>query len=171
MPVTGHGDLFDRAAVHIRPVDTIYDIGAGIRPQPFFKAARHVCIEPHDEYAEWLEQHDYPVLRRTAFAALPLAPPVETIFLLDVIEHMPKLVGLDVIKMAHARATRQIVVFTPLGFNEQSYGAGEKDRWGMNGGYWQTHRSGWEPEDFPGWTIIEDPAFHGSFGAFFAIHG
>ena len=152
-------------------MNTIYDVGAGIRPQPFFKPKRHLCVEPHREYAEWLADAGYPVAQVTARQWFSACEPVDSIFLLDVIEHMDKTEGREVLDLAKSKAREQIVVFTPLGFVEQSYVEGDKDRWGMNGGFWQTHRSGWMPEEFPGWRVLADPYFHGADGAFFAIFG
>jgi hypothetical protein len=74
-----------------------------------------------------------------------------------------------------------VVVFTPLGFYRQHYLSGDIDRWGMSGTHWQTHRSGWLPEDFaPNWHIVACADFHlvdehdeplaVPFGAFCAIH-
>ena len=53
-------------------------------------------------------------------------------------------------------------MFTPWGFFPQSYGPDEDvDRWGMGGTHWQTHRSGWLPEDFgDGWLIVGCEDFH-----------
>lgn len=159
------------AAAAIRRTSTVVDIGSGIRPQPFFEAERHLCIEPHGEYCEWLRANGYKVVQGTAQAVLPILPSVETIFLLDVIEHINKVEGLEVLRLARARA-EQVVVFTPLGFIEQSYKTGQRDAWGMNGGQWQTHRSGWQPDEFPGWEVLLDAGFHGERGgAFFAIWG
>jgi hypothetical protein len=72
----------------------------------------------------------------------------EQILLLDVVEHMDRAVGELVIDLAKERATRQIVVYTPIGFKSQI-----SDAWGLGGDTWQRHRSGWTPEDFRGWTI------------------
>lgn len=163
--------LFEQAGALIRVVDSILDVGAGIRPQPFFKAKHHLCIEPHGEYVAWLNANGYPVKQKTAAEYLRDCEPVDSIFLLDVIEHMEKVHGSAVIEMAKAKARHQVIIFTPIGFVPQSCEEGDKDRWGMNGGFWQTHRSGWTPDEFPGWCVLADPHFHGADGAFFAIFG
>ncbi len=72
------------------------------------------------------------------------------IYLLDAIEHMTRPAGELVLKLAKALGPKQIVVFTPKGFLPQ-----EGDAWGLGGEEWQRHRSGWKPEDFPGWYIEE----------------
>jgi hypothetical protein len=152
----------------VRPVDVILDIGAGIRPQQIIKAKRHICIEPHHEYASWLRNNGYEVIERNALEALSDVEPVESIFLLDVIEHLEKSDGQNLLRAAMKKATQQIVVFTPLGFQKQEYAEGEKDAWGMNGTHWQTHRSGWVPDEFHGWKIHEGVE---ACPAFFAVWG
>ncbi len=166
--MTERNRFFDEIARHIRRAQRICDIGPGIRPQPFYRADYHLCIEPHEEYANWLKDKGYPVLMGTACEWLPRIEPVDVVYMLDVIEHMDKDEGAEALKLARSKA-EQVVVFTPLGFHEQSYKAGEKDAWGMNGTHWQTHRSGWMPDDFPGASIYVDPTFHGNYGALFAI--
>ena len=162
--------LFDEVARHIKPSQRICDVGPGIRPQPFYRADFHLCIEPHEEYQNWLREKGYPVLPGTARDWLPGIDEVGVVYMLDVIEHMDKEEGLECVGLAR-RKGEQVVIFTPLGFHEQAYREGEKDAWGMNGTHWQTHRSGWMPEDFPGAAIYADANFHGHYGAFFAIYG
>jgi len=157
--------LFDDAAPHIVLGSRIVDVGPGIRPQPFYRAATHLCIEPHPEYCEWLRARGYPVLEGTALDILPTVTPCDVVFMLDVIEHMEKAEGAECLRVAREKA-RQVVVYTPNGFHEQSYKEGEKDAWGMNGTHWQTHRSGWTPEEFPGAKILaESHAFFAIFTA------
>lgn len=163
--------LFEDAAQHIKKAERIADIGPGIRPQPFYTAKEHICVEPHGEYADWLEAQGYPVVRKTAREALREMDRVGVIFMLDVIEHMDKEEGVECLRLSLEKAD-QVVVFTPLGFHEQSYKDGDRDAWGMNGTHWQTHRSGWTPDDFPGARIFVNPVFHhGAYGAFFALLG
>jgi hypothetical protein len=83
------------------------------------------------------------------------------VFALDFIEHLEKQDGVRMLREAQRVARRQIVVYTPLGFFPQSYDDPHKtDRWGMDGGYWQTHRSGWDYDDFgPEWEFICSPDF------------
>lgn len=166
--MTRGNSFFDDMARHIRRAPRICDIGPGIRPQPFYRADSHLCIEPHEEYANWLRDKGYDVLLGTALEMLPIITPVEVVYMLDVIEHMDKEEGFEALRLARSKS-HQVVIFTPLGFHEQSYKPGDKDAWGMNGTHWQTHRSGWTPDDFPGARIHVDPTFHGEYGAFFAI--
>lgn len=157
-------DLFEQARRAVRHGGMVLDVGAGIRPQSVVRADETACIEPHGPYADRLEAQGYSVIRRTAVEALADSANVDTVVLLDVIEHMDKPEGLRVLQLARQIAM-QVVVFTPIGFIPQ-----EGDAWGMGGEHWQKHRSGWLPEEFEGWTILEDNGFHRDRGgAFFAI--
>lgn len=137
--------------VGIEPVDTIIDIGPGIAPVQFFETKKHICIEPYWRYAEILEAHGYEVILSDAYDALPEVEQVDSIFLLDVIEHMEKPVGQAVLEMCKKKVKKQIVVFTPNGFKEQT-----TDQWNLGGEYWQFHRSGWTRDDFSDWRVIQD---------------
>jgi len=127
----------------------VLDIGAGIRPMNWYQPKfQHICIEPYIPYCEVLEEKGgdkYQVCCLTAEEALrpDNFEGVDAIYLLDVIEHMEKEEALRVLDLARAAAQVQVVVYTPYGFVEQT-----KDVWGMGGDAWQTHRSGWLPEDF-----------------------
>lgn len=166
--------LFMRALKHIEPAGVLLDVGAGVRPQRFIKCRRHVCAEPHGEYADILSANGFSVIRGAAPEVFDrvdkIGEPVDTVVLVDVIEHMEKADGLETMRRACEIARRQVVNFTPLGFMPQ-HGGHECDPWGMQGQHWQEHRSGWTPEDFPGWLCLVDKHFakvrHP--GAFFAI--
>jgi len=170
---TAHLPLFAKAAEFVRPCDTVLDVGPGIRPQSLVTCAQHVCAEPHEEYAIALERSGFPVMRMTGNEALDKIENVDTVVALDVLEHMERSDGEIFVRKALEKAKKQVVIFTTLGFIQQSYADGEKDAWGLNGAHWQTHRSGWTPDDFDQeWTCIVDRKFHGGKGGgFFAIHG
>lgn len=158
------GDLFSRARDSVLHGGRVLDIGAGIRPQTLVRADKHVCVEPFRPYADWLRERGFAVIEKKASDALKPVRQAEHIVMLDVLEHMERDEGELVLRLAKERARKQIVVFTPLGFMGQEF-----DVWGMGGHEWQRHRSGWTPDDFPGWEHIVDENFHEGFGAFFAI--
>ena len=161
--------LIARAAAALRPSRSLVDVGPGIRPQRLVRAARHLCIEPHGQYVRWLRRRGYEVIQATAREALPAIEPADAIVMLDVIEHMEKAEGEAVLRLAREKAGK-VVVLTPLGYREQRYAEGARDAWGMNGTFWQTHRSGWLPEEFAGWSVFVDPVFfRKKGGAFVAI--
>jgi hypothetical protein len=180
-------NLFPEAAKLIRPVDVVLDIGPGILPQTYFEAQHHILCEPFPEYVETLKQRfqdspQYTILPMTGQAALSgmSRKSVDSIFLLDVLEHLEKEDGLQLLAECERVARQQIIIFTPLGFMAQNYQSGDTDGWGMHGGEWQMHRSGWIPDDFDhSWNIVACQQFHTvngkgepfdpPFGAFWAI--
>lgn len=134
-------------------VDTVLDIGAGIRPIGWYKPRRHICVEPHPPYAAMLKDAGYEVWCETAMLALECVltwpqQSINAVYLLDVIEHMTRVEGEKLLRLIPHLEPKQIIVFTPNGFLPQ-----EHDAWNMGGEHWQTHRSGWTPADFPGWAI------------------
>ena len=152
----------------IREVDVVLDIGCGIRPQGFFKPKLHLCSEPHGEYVEVLRQKsaewtNIAVLQATAQEVVKFFPDksLDSVFMLDVLEHLDKEDGERLIGQCERIARRQIIVFAPLGFVPQEFHPAEKDGWGLHGAVWQTHRSGWRPEDFDvSWSIFASTEFH-----------
>ncbi len=128
--------------------DDVVDIGAGLRPMQWYTPKSHLCVDAFVPYRDKLEEAGYSCWLGTAKAYLSTGVKHEAIYLLDVIEHMEKEEGQEVVKLALKAATVQIVVFTPKGFMEQN-----EDAWGYGGHYWQTHRSGWTKDDFPDWRF------------------
>jgi hypothetical protein len=166
--------LFVKARPYIKSVDVLLDVGAGIRPQRFITCRRHVCAEPHGEYADILEANGYSVIRGAAPDVFDrvgkIGKPIDTVVIVDVIEHLEKEAGLETLRRAQEIARCQVVNFTPYGFMPQ-HGGHECDPWGMQGQHWQEHRSGWTEADFPGWHCLIDKNFatHRYPAAFFAI--
>ncbi len=163
-------DPFDQDILDsIFPCDRLIDVGPGIRPFDNFEARVHLCIEPHGEYVTVLSDRGYPVIQAEALITLPFLRNFETVLFIDVLEHMSKADGILCLSFAKVIATKQIVVFTPLGFMKQEQIADEPDAWGYNGWAWQTHRSGWTPDEFQGWDISVGRNYHGSHSAFAAV--
>lgn len=127
--------------------DVVLDVGAGIRPMQWYKPERHICVEPYAPYCKILEAAGYEVWEDTAQWVLTKeGMQVDAVYLLDVIEHMEKEIALSVLRWACKVARVQVVVYTPYGFMKQT-----EDAWGLGGHSWQTHRSGWLPDEFPKW--------------------
>ena len=159
-------DVSDVVAGKIQDVDVVLDLGPGICPQRWVEAGVHICVDAHRPYLERLKRESaddprYALLNAPWDQVIGMLPDksVDSVFALDFIEHLEKPDGFRMLREAERVARRQIVVFTPHGFFPQSYDDARKpDRWGMDGGYWQTHRSGWAPEDFgDGWDIVVCP--------------
>ncbi len=172
----------------LKPADVLLDIGCGIMPQPYVTPKVHICCEPFKQYVEAIQERFkgatdrvYVVLNSTWEGALRLFPPksVDTVFLVDVIEHLDKEEGARLLKATQDIVRGQIVLFTPLGFMPQVHADG-KDAWKLDGGAWQEHKSGWLSEDFDeNWKLFVCKDFHKTdsmgnsldrpFGAFWAI--
>lgn len=179
--------LENAATEAIAHTDVVLDIGCGIRPMTRFEPKVHLCLEPFDPYTAILQRRfarapGVVPLKIGALEGLALLPDrsVDSIFLLDVIEHMPKEHGVSVLRHCERVARRQIVVATPLGFMPQVHEAGEMDGWGVSHNKLQDHLSGWEPDDFDeGWRFLLCPTYHTAdakgqrlekpFGSFYAI--
>lgn len=173
--------------IAVKETDVVLDIGCGIAPMNYFRPKLHLMVEPWKEYSDILT-HRYSgdksilIIRTGALEALrELADnSVDSIFLLDVIEHLEKEIGQQVIIETERVAREQIVIFTPLGFMPQHVESGEVDGWGLGGNGVQEHLSGWEPEDFGReWSFYICEGFHSvdfkndpleqTYGAFYAI--
>jgi hypothetical protein len=159
----GRDDLMRLGAARIEKTRSLLDVGSGIQPFVAFRPRVHVCVEAYTPYVERLladSDRETPlvVLNGSWADILRYFPDqsVDTVVGLDFVEHLEKAEGLRFIAEAIRICRRQVVLFTPLGFYEQSYEDVTKpDRWGMHGGLWQTHRSGWNLEDFgEGWSLL-----------------
>lgn len=152
--------LYSTGAASVKPASKFLDIGSAIRPCDFLKMKTHICCEPYMEYVEILQKKfpDLIVLNMNWAEVVKYFPPksVDTVFLGDVIEHLEKDEGLDLLLKTLPLVKQQVVITTPLGFFEQSHPDGI-DVWGLHGGEWQRHRSGWVPEDFP---TVEGGSWH-----------
>ncbi len=180
------------AVSKLNPANIILDVGCGIRPQSYGRTFIHICIDAHTQYLNVLKKSirkrsqlkgrmKYLFLNKTTEQIVDHFPEkiVDSIFLLDVIEHLDKKHGIELIQAFDKISRHQIVIFTPFGFVEQEHPDG-KDAWGLDGGRWQQHRSGWTPDDFDeSWEFIVCENFHEAdnkgekhaepVGAFFAI--
>lgn len=163
------GEVDEEIRRRLLPGEVVVDVGPGIQPQTLTDPRVHICVDAHRPYVERLQSEigddpHYVLINSTWDVALKAMPArsVDCVYALDVIEHMEKEDGMAFLREAERVARRQIVIFTPLGFYPQTYDdPSQPDRWGMDGGFWQTHRSGWLPEDFgDGWDMICCKDFH-----------
>ena len=171
----------------VEPVNVVLDIGPGIYPINYFVPRLHILVEPHGEYVEILQErlqgdNNFLILNGFALEVLRLLPDdsVDSVFLIDVIEHLEKHDGFEILDELDRVTRKQIVIFTPLGFMPQHVEMDKKDRWGFHGGEFQEHKSGWQPEDFTSeWKLFVCQNYHihddngtpfdKPFGAFYAI--
>lgn len=172
----------DRDALHgiatgfLRSAEVCLDIGPGVRPQRLLQCQVHMLVEPYPAYAEKLlaAYPAKPIFCQDGLTYLQqaLSKSVDTVFLLDVIEHLEKVDGLRLLEHAIRVARAQVVVFTPLGFMPQHYT--ESFTWeGVAHSELQNHRSGWLPSEFENAIHVICENYHKShnqeFGAFYSI--
>lgn len=157
--ISHHGctlvDFFIIMNKFILKTDVVLDIGCGIRPQTFFSPQVHICIEPFGQYRKVIKpffpnNSHFIFLKSDALKAIRNLDDasVDTVFMIDLIEHLEKKDGLQLLREADRVARKQIIVFTPLGFYPMHFGANDTDAWGLGGVDVQEHKSGWLPEDF-----------------------
>lgn len=155
-----------------RKVGSVLDVGCGIKPQRIVEANRYVGLDAHRPYLEQIQPKytHWTLICGRANEILPRLTDesFDLVLALDFIEHLTHRAGRRFLQHA-LRVGKRVAVFTPLGYMEQSYREGDTDAWGMDGCHWQTHRSGWTPEDFPGWEIQMLEHFHENASAFWAI--
>ena len=159
--------LYEQGAALVKPSSSVMDIGCGVRPQTIVNSPNVlVCVEAHDEYVAELRRRfagtTTLIIQGRVPDCLHTLPDrcIDTIMMLDFIEHLEREAGLETLRECERLARRQVVVFTPLGFMPQDE-SGQTDGWGLHGTYWQTHRSGWAPDDFDDrWDVVACSDFH-----------
>lgn len=138
---------------NLPPTSILIDVGCGIRPCPL-ECRRHIGIEPHEEYIRHLSAWNpagrkVEIVQGEAEAVGLYDRKDTTVLLLDVIEHMERDRGESIRDLLEE--FEHAIIFTPLGWYEQ--GEQNPDCWGLNGGFWQKHRSAWQPDDFKNWRL------------------
>lgn len=150
-----NSEFKDKIGKYIIKTDIVLDIGSGIKPQIFFTPEVHICVEPFKQYREVIKPY-FPnycnviSIKEDALKAMKVFDDnsVDTVFMLDLIEHLDKKEGFELIEEANRIARKQIAIYTPLGFYPMHFHEEEKDNWGLDGNDFQEHKSGWLPKDF-----------------------
>lgn len=170
-------EIFMEEAIRlIKPSNILLDIGCGIRPHEYVHHNTYIACEPFSEYVEVLKNNrkecSQTLFLDTTFIVLNEdwrsfldnyeAYAVDTVYLIDVIEHLIKEEGEELLARTEKIAKKQIIIFTPLEYIEQKSLPGNKDAWGFNGTDWQEHKSVWTPDDFYGdeWSFVVCDDYH-----------
>lgn len=168
--------LMSRGISYIKNSHILLDIGCGIRPHDYAHNDVYIVCEPYEEYVNVLkndiEETKEPLFLDSCFLIINKDwrqyldlygdYSVDTVYLIDVIEHLPKAEGEELLRRTEKIAKQQIVIFTPLDYIEQKTSLDNKDAWGLDGASWQEHKSVWKPEDFHGkeWFFVVCDDFH-----------
>lgn len=167
---TSSEEFISIAMHNLLKVESILDIGTGIVPhESYVESEFYISCEPYEEYFKVLtsnlsnrldriyinRQYDWEKTNEKFNSGS-----VDTVFLIDVIEHLEKDYGRKLLEETIQLARRQVVIFTPLSYIEQKEING-KDAWGLSGGSWQEHKSVWTPSDFNDeWICIVCKDYH-----------
>jgi hypothetical protein len=168
--------LFNQEESLLPPARFLVDIGCGIKPQPLIACIQYLGVEPFAPYLEdYARRHQMTTQAMFwnatwgAWLDQWYGPRPDVVTVLDVVEHIRKEDGLDLLERTLEKAGC-VVVFTPLGDMPQDLDEHGDDAWGFHGNHLQRHLSAWQPEDFPDTAeVYVDPTFHGSFGAILAV--
>jgi hypothetical protein len=122
--------------------ETILDVGCGeLSPMRFLATGRLVGLDgytPALERAQQRSTHDEYILGDVRLVGEILQDRVfDAVVALDLIEHLPKTDGLQMLESMERLAKKRVIVFTPNGFVPQKSQNGDL----------QEHLSGWIPEE------------------------
>jgi hypothetical protein len=144
LPFTAERDLYRQLDTLLAPCPEVLDIGCGrCSPVQFYRKGRTVGVDLSDEYLDEARRtgtHDE--LRKASALEIekefgPAA--FDACIALDLIEHLPKEGGWELLRQMEAVARRRVILFTPNGFLPQRNREREE---------FQEHQSGWTTEDF-----------------------
>ena len=133
------------------PGSSLLDLGCG--PGLYSEAVRDLC--PHQlrvDAWDWVEPDVVADLETTPLTAITDTT-WDYVFLLDVIEHLDKGIGLDLIKQCKQVVNRRIFLLTPLPeiWNDNSHNVENEQLW-CHGNAYDIHKSSWIQDDFADWT-------------------
>ncbi|MCO1603827.1 class I SAM-dependent methyltransferase [Desulfosporosinus nitroreducens] len=172
--VVNHKDFLDTINELLSDSNTVLDVGCGIgETLGKFRCPIKIGVDAHRPYLENADlSEQFLKINFTAerISELFLPKSLDSVTLIDVIEHFEKAVAWDVLRQAEEIATKRVIIFTPRGFFKQL----DVDHYGLGGESFQRHRSGWEVEDFQklGYNIVIFSKFHDqSNKAFVEVYG
>ncbi|KJR45340.1 hypothetical protein UF75_4276 [Desulfosporosinus sp. I2] len=174
MYIVNHQDFLSTINELLSDSHTVLDIGCGVgETLKEFCCPIKIGVDAHRPYlerAKYAEQLIKLNFRAEHLSELFLPKSLDSVTLIDVIEHFEKEVAWDVLRQAEEIAAKKVIVFTPRGFFQQL----DVDHYGLGGESFQRHRSGWEVEDFQncGYNVVIFSKFHDQKNkAFLQVYG
>jgi hypothetical protein len=140
--------IFERKGLYpTKKIKTVLDVGCGLSlKSQYIDAEIRVGVDIYRPYLKKIETEvPYVAINADALTIGNLFIPrsFDLVLLLDIIEHLKKTDALRLLCMAEEIAQVAVIVETPKGYIPQDI-----DIWDLDGHTYQTHRSGWEPEEF-----------------------
>ncbi len=173
---TNREEFLEKAFSNLKSSDVLLDIGCGIVPHAYVHHNVYIACEPFVDYVNVLNKNINELNGAVYLDSCMLVVnedwrsyldkyeqySVDTVYLIDVIEHLTKEEGEELLRRTERIAQKQIVIFTPLEYIEQKRLPGNKDAWGLDGAVWQEHKSVWTPDDFKGdeWNFVVCEGYH-----------
>ena len=172
--VVNHKEFLDMINQLLSDSCSVLDIGCGVgETLKDFSCPIKIGVDAHRPYLENAKYGDQFLklnFKAECLSELFLPKSVDSVTLIDVIEHFEKEVAWDILRQVEEIAAKRVIIFTPRGFFEQL----EVDHYGLGGESYQRHRSGWEVEDFlnNGYNIVIFSKFHDQTNiAFLQVYG
>ncbi len=126
---------------------SILDVACGLSfKSKYIPAQIRVGVDIYEPYFQHIESDvPYVVVKHDIRKLRDIFVPksFDLVIALDVIEHVTKEEGIELMRQCEEIAKKGVVIETPKGYVPQNV-----DIQGHGGDEWQTHRSGWEPEEF-----------------------
>lgn len=137
---------------------SILDVACGLSlKSKFIPAQIRVGVDIYEKYFDHIEADvPYVVVKYDVRKLNEIFIPnsFDIVMAIDIVEHLEKSESLDMIKQCEEIARKGVIFETPKGFIPTNI-----DILGHGGHDVQTHRSGWEPEEFHGMgykTVVRD---------------
>lgn len=143
-------NIFEKAGLwpwEENDIVSVLDAACGLSlKSKYIPAQIRVGVDIHEKYFEYIES-DVPYvtikydIRKLSEIFMPKS--FDLVIALDVVEHLEKEEALDVMRQCEIIAKKAVIIETPRGYVPQNI-----DIQGHGGDEWQTHRCGWEVEEF-----------------------
>lgn len=141
----GDYPYYGMIARELRNMQSVLDVGCG-SDSPLAKIKRHfysVGVDIHKPSIEVSQKHkihnEYKVGNVFDIDKLFKAKQFDAVVALDLIEHLPKQKGWNLVRKMTKLAKKKVILLTPNGFIQQTP---------YDGNTFQTHLSGWTVDDF-----------------------